>query len=88
MEKICTKCKTQKPLTEFHRSSSQWDGLRYTCKSCDLQHQRETNLKIECECGKIVGSFYIKQHRKREIHRLYLEFKKPQKSVATEILTV
>lgn len=32
--KVCTKCKTEKALSEFHRSKANPDGLQYWCKVC------------------------------------------------------
>ena len=38
--KTCTKCGTQKPLSEFNKMSAAPDGLAYQCKSCaKAQHQ-------------------------------------------------
>jgi hypothetical protein len=35
--KICTKCKENKNLGEFHKYKATKDGLQYRCKSCDSQ---------------------------------------------------
>jgi hypothetical protein len=32
--KVCSVCKTAKPVDEFHKSKSAKDGLRYPCKIC------------------------------------------------------
>jgi hypothetical protein len=32
--KICTKCKEEKPLPDFHKSKNSGDGYRWACKSC------------------------------------------------------
>jgi len=32
--KTCSRCKTDKPLHHFHRSSRMKDGLQSSCKSC------------------------------------------------------
>lgn len=39
--KKCTKCKIEKPLTEFHKDKSRKDGLRYYCKACIAQYNAE-----------------------------------------------
>jgi hypothetical protein len=39
-EKVCTKCGTAKPLTDFHRQSGARDGHRPECKACNLALQR------------------------------------------------
>lgn len=32
--KTCCKCKTEKPVTEFHKNKSNKDGLQFKCKVC------------------------------------------------------
>lgn len=32
--KVCSKCKTEKPLEEFHKNRSKKDGLNCWCKGC------------------------------------------------------
>lgn len=34
MTKTCTKCKTEKPLTDFYKDSAAPDGKRFHCKGC------------------------------------------------------
>lgn len=34
MFKVCNKCRTEYPTTEFYKDRSKEDGLRTTCKSC------------------------------------------------------
>lgn len=34
MSKTCTKCKVEKPYTDFHKDKYQKDGYRCSCKSC------------------------------------------------------
>lgn len=43
--KICTKCKTKKPLTEFSKMKSGKDGLASQCKSCAIEYQRKDREK-------------------------------------------
>lgn len=38
--KVCTKCGTSKPLSEFHRQSGARDGRRPDCRVCNLASQR------------------------------------------------
>ena len=35
--KICTKCKQEKALTEFHKDKQKRDGLTSSCKSCQKE---------------------------------------------------
>jgi len=39
--KTCTKCKAEKPKTEFHKSKVYKDGLCYRCKSCVAATSKE-----------------------------------------------
>jgi 5-methylcytosine-specific restriction endonuclease McrA len=36
--KICSKCKVEKPVTEFHKKSGTKDGLQLVCKNCVSQY--------------------------------------------------
>lgn len=38
--KTCTKCNEEKELTEFHKASSNRDGLRYWCKPCVAEYKK------------------------------------------------
>lgn len=73
--KQCTKCKKQKPFSEFSKKLSTKDGLRCWCKECDYKSHkkyRQTH-KIEIAeyrkkyCRTIVGSlrerFYQMEQR-------------------------
>ena len=39
--KKCTKCGIDKDLTEFNKSKTFKDGLRYNCKDCEKQYRLE-----------------------------------------------
>jgi hypothetical protein len=39
--KICSHCKTEKPLTEYYRHKNTKDGLGYVCKDCRRQYRRD-----------------------------------------------
>lgn len=41
--KNCTKCKTNKPMNEFHNVKKNKDGKDYQCKSCVNTYLRELN---------------------------------------------
>jgi hypothetical protein len=40
-KKRCTKCKEEKPLTEFCKSQATNDGLQYNCKNCFILYMNE-----------------------------------------------
>ena len=43
--KKCTKCKTEKPITEFHKHKGSKDGLYPSCKICYKQHYKQYYAK-------------------------------------------
>lgn len=49
--KLCKKCSTEKPRSEFFRASATPDGLYYCCKDCKRKAQKEwkrTEAGKEC----------------------------------------
>lgn len=42
--KHCTKCQELKPLSEFYANKSAPDGLRHTCKACEVASRTPTPL--------------------------------------------
>ncbi|MCW2255765.1 hypothetical protein M2263_001856 [Providencia alcalifaciens] len=36
--KTCSRCKTEKPLTDFHVNNTKNDGRQSYCKECDIKH--------------------------------------------------
>lgn len=45
--KICTKCKKEKPLTEFVKDPSKLDGLCSHCKACTKEKREKTKAAKE-----------------------------------------
>ena len=43
--KTCTKCKEEKPFSEFHKNRSQKDGLSYYCKACKYEANKSSREK-------------------------------------------
>jgi len=39
--KICSNCKIEKKVSEFHKASSAKDGYNYYCKLCNNQHAKK-----------------------------------------------
>lgn len=39
--KVCSKCKDEKPISEFHKKNSNKDGFCGTCKKCICLHKKE-----------------------------------------------
>lgn len=47
--KKCTKCKEDKPFSEYHKNYKNNDGLHYHCKSCRKEETlKQYNLTIDC----------------------------------------
>lgn len=40
--KLCNKCRHEKPLSEFYRSSYWKDGVSFYCKACTLEYNRQS----------------------------------------------
>ncbi len=59
--KTCTKCKSRKPFTEFHRQSRSKDGHREQCKECRVFSSAAYYKKNSARIKKNVSK-YQKQH--------------------------
>ncbi len=57
--KRCSKCKEQKPKSEFSKTRTNKDGLSYVCSPCN----RETSRKYRKDNS---AEYYERQQRKRE----------------------
>jgi len=44
--KTCTKCKIEKPYTEFNKDTKRSDGLQFHCKSCNAAYRSANKEKI------------------------------------------
>ncbi len=83
MNKICTKCKIEKPLTGFYENKRNFDGLHYWCKKCDNeynknwhQENRDVSKKYYQKNGKKIREYqreYQRNNREKrnEYHRQY-----------------
>lgn len=52
--KICNTCKTEKPLTEYHKDKRPPDGVSYRCKSCQSMYYRGYNASRKVAEQKVV----------------------------------
>lgn len=52
--KTCSKCKQEKPVEDFYRSSEFLDGRQYNCKTCGRKHSNQwarKNTKLSLLAG-------------------------------------
>jgi hypothetical protein len=56
--KTCTKCRTVKPLSEFHRDSRKSDGRRSRCKVCFNADQLAFQRRHKAETGQYYSRKY------------------------------
>lgn len=52
LTKVCSRCKTDLPVSEFHRLHSASDGLQYSCKACSREADRKTRNKDRSKATK------------------------------------
>lgn len=50
--KVCSKCKTEKPLNEYYKNSSSPDGRRGSCITCKKQWNKDNAKKINTNARK------------------------------------
>ena len=74
--KLCSRCRQSKPATEYYRYKPAKDGLRYQCKTCQLQVKRERRgtqtqrqyqpkeTCLRCRKRKLLSQFHSHSRRK------------------------
>jgi len=74
--KICSKCKKEKPLKEFHKQKANKDGLAYQCKECNKERNKEyyKNNKEEIKGQR-------KEHYKANSEKIKEQYKKYQAKI-------
>lgn len=63
--KICSKCKQEKPLSDFHKDRLRKCGYRCQCKDCIKKWQKENRIKLHS---------YLRQNR-RSFKQKYVDYK-------------
>ena len=93
LTKICTKCKIEKPLSEFYKNKATLDGLQYMCKICVLEyHQSHKKEKAKYyreyhENNKEELNAYARmyhENNKEELNAYALEYNKTHKEEIAE----
>ena len=49
--KLCPRCNTEKPTTEFHKLAKAADGLYSICRQCSAEYGRITCTLYELQLG-------------------------------------
>lgn len=57
--KICSTCKKEKPIIEFHKNKSKWDGLSTDCK--------------QCGCKRALNYYHKNKEKCNERHRIWVK---------------
>ena len=61
--KTCTKCKEEKPFSEFHKDRTTKDGLHFQCKAC----KKEYNRKYKKENKELIRESNRKYHQENKV---------------------
>lgn len=69
MSKICTKCKEEKPLSEFYKDKSKKDGLKYYCKECDKKKVTDWQKKNPDRVKQLYSEYYERNRDKVDAKR-------------------
>ena len=76
MVKVCTKCKVEKELSEFHKNKKNKDGLKSQCKSCEREYRQANKEKIKeykkehYQANKEKMKKYVKEHYQANKERI------------------
>lgn len=60
--KICKRCKTEKPLTEFYKRKASIDGLTSPCKICIKEYESRPEIRIKRIARKKQWNIDNKEH--------------------------
>ena len=71
--KKCSKCKEIKPVSEFWKSSYSKDGLKGSCKSCQIMYQRNYR---ETDRGKAKTKRYYKSEKGKATQKRFFKSEK------------
>ena len=82
--KRCTKCKQNKPRTEFFKSRAEKDGLKFTCKECDREAKNAQRDKADPQR---IARRRIKELRKveRQAERMLAELRNAERNAKQAI---
>jgi hypothetical protein len=78
--KLCTTCKVEKPLTEFHKNKSKPDGHALQCKSCKKVAVAKSGFNKKFNGPKIPAVCNVKQCTKCKVVRSVEDFRVSNRS--------
>ena len=84
--KLCSKCKTEKELTEFGKATREIDGHQYWCKLCAKNYQLENKIQLyhkrdKEKIAKCDHRYYIKNFLKIRQNQKEYYLKNKQKII-------
>ncbi len=82
ISKRCSKCKTVKPLSEFNKAKTHWDGYRSECRMC--QHEWEYGYRGSPKGQAGRKRYTSTEHFKALQRRNYRRYWYSQKGQATQ----
>lgn len=76
--KICTKCKTEKELSEFHKCKNMNDGHKHICKVCRKTPSKEYQINNKEKIKEYRHAYYLKN--KKIINKKTIKYRKDNKT--------
>jgi DNA repair exonuclease SbcCD ATPase subunit len=77
--KVCTKCKEEKPLTEFNKCRRNQDGLQSHCKNCQKKYRQE-NREQKFEYNK-----QYRQENREKLSELSKQYRQENREKLSEL---
>lgn len=68
MNKLCSKCKESKDISNFRKQSATKDGYKYYCKTCETPYHQQRYIR---QREKILNNQKIWNHNNRDIINKY-----------------
>jgi hypothetical protein len=71
--KICSKCKVEKELCDFHNSKTEKDGKKYQCKSCVKLDYKYVKKTPSLTTSQIIEKEKLRKSKKSTYNKKYRE---------------
>jgi HD-GYP domain-containing protein (c-di-GMP phosphodiesterase class II) len=81
MKKVCSKCKEEKDLLEFHKNKSAKSGVHHYCKKCNSVQRKRTYNYDQSRKIRILNSYKINID---DVQKIYILQNKKCKICKTE----